>query len=210
MTPRNLRLALFVLCSGLASAVAAEAFVLAPMRTELPGSTTANKQIQVAIHMAPDIDSMVAQILARPLFSPSRMPPPTISEEEVVVEKKEPPQLQARLAGVTLGPEAREALFQRPGQKPTPVKVGGTIDGWKVSAIQFDRVVLSSEFGDQVVKLTYAPASAGDDEEEDIPSQRRARPAVVQANAAKAPSAAAQPGAKPNSAPARGPRSGRR
>jgi hypothetical protein len=51
-------------------------------------------------------------------------------------------------------PGVREALFARAGQKPIPVKVGGEIDGWTVAAIEFDRVVLATALGSQIVRPT--------------------------------------------------------
>src|SRR5689334_21978330 len=150
----TLRLALFALCIGLASAVAAEAYVLIPAANE-PAEASAPKAVRPQINVPADIDPMVAEILARPVFTSTRMPAemPAAAEEELV-EPKQPPQLQARLAGISLGPDAREALFQRDSgemAETIPVKVGGEIDGWKVSAIQLDGVVLTSEFGRQVV-----------------------------------------------------------
>jgi hypothetical protein len=68
-----------------------------------------------------------------------------------------PPQLHGRLAGVMIRPGVREALFARSGQKAIAVKVGGSIDGWKIAAIEPDRVVLSSAFGMQTIKPTNAP-----------------------------------------------------
>src|SRR5262249_19184722 len=140
-------------------------------------------------------------ILARPLFTLTRTPPAPAPVASEVVEEKQPPKLQARLAGVTLGPDAREALFQHEGEKPIAVKVGGEIDGWKVSAIQFDQVVLSSEFGNQIVKPQNAPPGS---EDEDVPPPA-IRKAVAQANSAKAATSAvksAQPGTTGTKAPA--------
>ncbi len=93
-------------------------------------------------------DRLAAQILKRPLFTRGREPP------ELRIPKKEPPKLQGRLAGLMMRPDVREALFTRPGGRPVAVKEGDTIDGWKIASIQFDRVLLTSEFGEQVVKPT--------------------------------------------------------
>jgi len=135
-------------------------------------------------------DQLAAQILKRPLFTQGREPP----EQKVV--KKEPPKLQGRLAGVMMRPDTREALFTRPGGRPIAVKEGEVIDGWKVASIQSDRVVLTSEFGEQVVKPTK-----GAEEEETVTK----RPKVVkkiaptqQAPRNAAPAAAAQKASLPN------------
>jgi len=136
-------------------------------------------------------DRLAAQILKRPLFTQGREPP----EQKVV--KKEPPKLQGRLAGVMMRPDTREALFTRPSGRPIAVKEGEVIDGWKVASIQSDRVVLTSEFGEQVVKPTKGT------EEEETAARRpkvvkKTAPTLAPRNAA--PAAAAQKAFLPNKA----------
>src|SRR5262245_4942980 len=107
-----------------------------------------------------NIDSMIAEILKRPLFSADRQlaePEPEIVVVEQQPEEPKPPELQSRLAGVMIGAGEREALFQRGGEGPIAVKIGGEIDGWKIASIGPDQVVLTSDFGNQVVKPTPAP-----------------------------------------------------
>lgn len=99
-------------------------------------------------------DRLVAEILKRPLFTPGREP------LQVHAPKPEPPRLEARLAGVSLRPNAKEAMFMRPGGKAVSVKVGQVIDGWTVSDIATDRVVLTCSFGEQIVHP--APGAPGD------------------------------------------------
>jgi hypothetical protein len=91
---------------------------------------------------------MVAEMSKRPLFTEGREPP------ELKVVKAEPPKLQGRLAGMVLRPDLREALFTRHGGKPIAVKEGDVIDGWTVSTIEIGRVILTSTFGEQIVKPT--------------------------------------------------------
>jgi hypothetical protein len=201
MTSRNLRLALLALCVGLASAVAAEAYVLMPTASTPSGLVAQKKAVRAQIEEPADIDPMVAEILARPLFTSTRMPPAIPAADEETVEEQQPPRLQARLAGITLGPDAREALFQRDGEQAIPVRIGGEIDGWKVAAIQLDRVVLTSEFGKQVVKPTDAlPLGSGEEEEEDVPP-----PNLVQANTPPVPGYADLPGKPAVASPRRPP-----
>jgi hypothetical protein len=185
MNSRTLRLALLALCVGLASAVAAETYILMPKANSARDLAVQKQAVraQIAQIKEPvDIDPMVAEILARPLFTSTRMPAAMPGADEEIVEEKHPPELQARLAGITLSPDAREALFQREGEKAIPVKVGGEIDGWRVSSIQLDRVVLISEFGKQVIKPTDAVPIGSGEEEEDVPPPR-----VAQANAPAVP-----------------------
>jgi hypothetical protein len=97
-------------------------------------------------------DAMVAEILQRPLFTQGRQAP------QVMVAKAAPPQLQGRLAGVMLQDEFREALFTRPGGKPLAVREGDMIDGWTVERIATDSVLLTSAFGEQLVRPTNGSA----------------------------------------------------
>ena len=98
-------------------------------------------------------DRLVAEILKRPLFTEGREPP------HPKVVKATPPVLQGRLAGVMLRPDMRIALFTRPGGgRPVSVKEGEVIDGWTTSKIEEGRVVLTSSFGQQVVKPTNGSA----------------------------------------------------
>lgn len=129
-------------------------------------------------------DSLVAEILKRPLFTPGRQPP------EAKVVKAEPPQLQGRLAGVMLRPDLRIALFTRPGGKPVSVKEGDVIDGWTTAKIEPGRVVLTSSFGEQVVKPTNGSA------EEVTPGHRPVKkpaPAKTPAKPGQKPPAAQKP-----------------
>jgi hypothetical protein len=159
MTHPMLRWGLAVLCAAFGAVVVTEIAVAAfspdtrpapdqkaPVRSELPP--------------IPDIDAMVAAILERPLFTSNRLP----FEESAAVDggdenaqHQEPQQLQARLMGVAIRPEGREALFEREGSKPIAVKEGAQIDGWTVKKIGIDQVLLGNELGDEVVKPAYAP-----------------------------------------------------
>jgi hypothetical protein len=101
------------------------------------------------------MEAAITEILEHPLFSPTRHPPEVLSVANVEeTSEKAPPQLQGRLAGVMIRPGVREALFARAGQKPIAVRVGGVIDGWKIAAIEPDRVILSSAFGTQTLRPT--------------------------------------------------------
>jgi type II secretory pathway component PulC len=99
-------------------------------------------------HSEKKADLLVAEILKRPLFTEGRQPP------RPRIVKAEPPKLQGRLAGVMLRSDLREALFTRPGGRPVAVKEGQVIDGWTTSRIEAGQVVLTSSFGEQIVKLT--------------------------------------------------------
>jgi hypothetical protein len=107
--------------------------------------------------MPSDIDSMVAAILERPLFASSRAPyEEAVIAEEDSDEDESTQTLHARLTGVAILPEGREALFERDGSKPVAVKEGRQIDGWTVKTIHADKVVLSNASGEEVLEPTNA------------------------------------------------------
>jgi len=106
---------------------------------------------------APDTEANVSAILERPLFTPGRHPPRIVFFAPSVETPEDAPGQLPRLAGMTIRPGVREALFMREGQKPMAVNVGGEIDGWRISAIELDRVILLSTFGSQTIKPTNDP-----------------------------------------------------
>ncbi len=94
-------------------------------------------------------DAMVKAILDRPLFSGDRRPPPPPP-----VAVKPPPVLKSRLSGILILAGWRQALFAGDGKKYTTLREGDEIDGFKVRNIQADRVILASDFGEQIVQLS--------------------------------------------------------
>lgn len=140
-------LASILIARGPADAAAAGA----PLRASPPAATG-----QPA---PPDVDALIAGILARPLFSPSRQPPDTTAREQSAKTEREPLQLPGRLEGTAILPGEREALFAQAGGKPLAVKEGQDIDGWTVASIAADRVVLKSADGEQIVTPAHDAAA---------------------------------------------------
>jgi len=93
-------------------------------------------------------DTMVAEILKRPLFTAGRQPP------QIRVVRAEPPKLLSRLAGTMMQADLHEALFSRPGARSVSVTEGEVVDGWTVKDIEPDHVLLTSAFGEQIVRPT--------------------------------------------------------
>lgn len=152
---RILQAVLASLCAGLLLVIAVGLFVTNEddfQTADVPPRTLdASKTFRPAF----DMESAVATILERPLFSPTRdLPDPIPDTATTETPESAPPQLEARLAGVMIRPGVREALFARAGQKPIPVKVGAKVDGWTVAAIELDRVVLANAFSRQTVRPT--------------------------------------------------------
>ena len=177
------RLRLLLSCACVAVLLAAGLYFALTAGKHAPATLTGlpNDGGQAADDRA---DRMVAEILKRPLFTQGRQPP------ETKIVKAEPPKLQGRLAGVVLRPDLREALFTRPGGRPVSVKEGEVIDGWTTAKIEAGQVVLTSSFGEQIVKLTNGTP------DEITPGRRPVKKATPTKNQS------AKPGQPPNPAPA--------
>ena len=137
---------------------------------------------------AENLDSIVTEILERPLFSVSRQGVDKHDSASAAAAPPPPPQLPGRLAGISIRPGSRQALFENQGQKAVAVSEGQEIDGWTVASVQPDRVVLRSASGEQVM----TPAKS-------------TRPAPVLAAGKRKPAAGKNPpaanGARPQAVP---------
>jgi hypothetical protein len=164
---RSLHLAIGGLCLGLAVIVAAE--IIAAITDD--SASTGRQAVTVAAATdepapPPDIDAEIADIVDRPVFTANRRPPPTqeAQDRDDGPAPATEPVLTGRLGGVMLGPDdEREAIFARDGDKPLAVKEGDEIDGWTVSSITPEGVVLSSAFGEKTVEPSFGvtgPAGA--------------------------------------------------
>jgi general secretion pathway protein N len=146
------RVALCIAGVGLCALLVGRAAIRAPAAAASTDQPAAALQAPVdAYASAEELDGLVAAILDRPLFSPSRRPP---QPPVVAPVAQRPPDLAWRLAGSTIRPGTREALFTQDGQQSRPVKEGDQLDGWNVSKIELDRVTLTSAFGTRVFEPT--------------------------------------------------------
>jgi len=119
----------------------------------LPNGKVREAQTQKRTAPEPqNLDAMVSEILERPLFSSSRQAPDETPPETQAAEEIEPPKMPGRLEGVAIIPGVKEALFEGDGDKPIAVKEGQEIQGWTVSSIKAEEVVLKNGSNEQVVK----------------------------------------------------------
>ena len=139
-------------CAALAVVVVAEVAWVMPRSDEPHDEHPVDVAQQVAKLAPADIDGNIAGILERPLFSQSRAAAEREDAEDDGDGDSDEP-LDRRLAGVVIGPEGREALFQRSQDKSIAVNIGGKLDGWTVTEIESDHVVLSRDGKDQTVNL---------------------------------------------------------
>jgi hypothetical protein len=144
-------------CAGLAVVVAyqlSRSFPLAPTVTAAPpGAPVLDLAARPALPRSPDADALEL-IAARPLFSASRRPyvAPSAPLEEVEREHGRPA-LPLELAGTFLTDTDRTALLLVAGGSPAWLRRGQLIEGWRIEAIERDRVQLSKDGQQQVLHL---------------------------------------------------------
>jgi hypothetical protein len=116
--------------------------------------------IESANHAAPQPTSeWVATILARPLFSPDRRPPPP--PEVSVAPMATPDDALPRLAGVLVSPDGKTAIFDGPaGSKPIVLHEGGRIGAFVVEAIEPGQVTLRGPAGTNVLHPVFGDGAA--------------------------------------------------
>ena len=98
----------------------------------------------------PPLTTFVA-IVERPLFAPSRRPPPGAAAIGPSIESR------YRLLGI-VGSGPKKKAFIAEGAHRSEITEGDTLDGWTVKEIAQDRVLLSSPAGDASLKLKPAAA----------------------------------------------------
>lgn len=90
---------------------------------------------------APRLAEMVAATLARPLFSPTRRPPPRSGGSAGLGIA------DMRLTGIVTAPGERLAIFAVAGAKPLIVKEGEEVSGWRIEGIMPGVVSVSGPGG---------------------------------------------------------------
>jgi hypothetical protein len=144
-------------CAGLAVAVAyqlSSSFPLARTVTAAPpGAAILGLAERPALPRPPD-DEAQGLIAARPLFSESRRPhaPSPVPAAEAAREPSQP-SLPRELAGTFLTATDQAALLLVAGESPAWLRKGQLIGGWRIEAIEQDRVQLSKGDQQQVLQL---------------------------------------------------------
>jgi hypothetical protein len=93
-----------------------------------------------------------SEIDERPIFSPQRKPMGSQLSDVDMSATGTPSNLA--LVGIITGPDNRIAILKTAGSAATQnVSVGGTIEGWRVTRIESNYIVLHQDSSDQDVKL---------------------------------------------------------
>ena len=85
---------------------------------------------------------------SRPLFAPTRRPPPAVPESTADIAPSAPndPRPNVEVRGIIVGDNRRIAIIQRPaGAQTMRVAVGGEVDGWTVTDIRRRGIVLQRD-----------------------------------------------------------------
>jgi hypothetical protein len=205
---RPLYMAVGGVCLILAGIIAAE-FNLTINNVAASPAGQAGEDAAVGDDAAPDdADTQVASILERPLFAPDRRgpPPPKTADQAAGPVGKAAPEITGRLGGITIGPgEDKEAVFERgEGEKPLVVKEGDDVDGWTVSSIEPDKVVLTSTFGQREIQPTFGasaeappPRNKPSSQKQAVDTDSPAQPAQPPAGNRRVPPRTVPPGVAP-------------
>ncbi|HYP62714.1 MAG TPA: hypothetical protein VEQ16_02435 [Acidocella sp.] len=93
-----------------------------------------------------------SDIIARPLFSPSRRSDASAGDDDGGLP---------RLSAIIVTGHAGTAIFAADGQKPQSIGVGGEIDGDKLLRVDPDEVELLGPSGPLILRPQFAPPGAG-------------------------------------------------
>ena len=97
------------------------------------------------------VQGWVDTILDRPLFSPSRRPPPTVAGSGT----SDPG--FPRLTGIVILPQQREAIFAVPGKThPVVVREGSRLNGVLIKSIDPGSVVVVDAAGARIIRPSFA------------------------------------------------------
>lgn len=96
---------------------------------------------------------LVAAILARPLFSPTRRPDATASGNDAG-----PDLADARLTGIVTLPPLKMAIFAVKGARPLVLGEGESVSGWRIDRITPEEIALSGPSGTQTLQPKADPA----------------------------------------------------
>ncbi len=153
------RLALIFLLAGcvtLAGVLAAELTGTPAAETEAgaaAGTLRVTAQPSTALpEPGPRPEAMVAEILARPLFSSTRRPPPHSDGPAADSGLSD-----TRLTGIVTAPGHRLAIFVPNGAKALIVSEGDTVSGWRVENITPREVSLSGPEGTKTLQPKIDP-----------------------------------------------------
>lgn len=156
---------LLAACAGLAWFNVQQLRALPPGPVAVAGAGSAPQPelpAEVSFAMAPA--ETFSAVVERPLFSPTRRPPPGGT---ATIESPEP-ELDVTLVGIIISAEERIAIFKAKGVSQfARLSVGDSFQGWTLESIEPDRVSFQRGEIEEYIELAY---------EEPPPVQKPRRP----------------------------------
>ena len=144
-------------------------------------------------------DALLATILARPLFSSTRRPPPPGGRDQAADSGL----ADTRLTGIVIAPGHRIAIFAPAGTKAVTVSEGELVSGWRVERITARQVSLSGPEGTRTLQPKFDPNLAPPPQPASVAPPENALPAPVSATFRPAASRPQFPPLPPNRPPPR-------
>jgi hypothetical protein len=101
------------------------------------------------------LDDLLAQALARPLFSSTRRPPAAVNDSVISSDLAD-----TRLTGIVTEPGHQVAIFAVNGAKPLRLTEGEAVSGWRIESITPREVSLSGPDGTKTLEPKLDPSLA--------------------------------------------------
>jgi len=163
--------------------------------TAAPGEVARRADTASATRRQPSrrLDDLLAEALARPLFSSTRRPPQNVANDSAVSSDL----ADTRLTGIVTEPGHHVAIFAVNGAKPLRLTEGEDVSGWHIESITPREVSLSGPGGTKTLEPKLDPNLV----QQPPPQPPAANPGARQP---PAPPPAANPAARPPTQPAPG------
>ena len=154
------RLVIYLLLAGCVIFGATVLLELKPTATDTaaPSSVTRRVDTPFAVRRQPStrLDDLLAQALARPLFSSTRRPPQAAANDSVTSSDL----ADTRLTGIVTEPGHHVAIFAVNGAKPLRLTEGEAVSGWRIESITPREVSLSGPGGTKTLEPKLDPSLA--------------------------------------------------
>jgi hypothetical protein len=126
--------------------------------TAAPSGVARRADTTSAVRRQPStrLDDLLAQALARPLFSSTRRPPQAAANDSVISSDL----ADTRLTGIVTEPGHHVAIFAVNGAKPLRLTEGEAVSGWRIESITPREVSLSGPGGTKTLEPKLDPSLA--------------------------------------------------
>jgi general secretion pathway protein N len=153
------RLVIYLLLAGCVTFGATVLLELKSTSTDTAASSGVARRADTtsAVRRQPStrLDDLLAQALARPLFSSTRRPPAAANDSVISSDLAD-----TRLTGIVTEPGHQVAIFAVNGAKPLRLTEGEAVSGWRIESITPREVSLSGPGGTKTLEPKLDPSLA--------------------------------------------------